>query len=384
MRRLVVLASLLVAVDTLLYAALTPLLPRFTHELHLSKTLAGVLVAAYPLGCLVGGLPGGVAAVRLGPRRAVVAGLTLFSIASVGFALAHGYGLLLGARFVQGCGSALTWAGAFSWVIEATPRSRRGEAVGTAMGAAVVGALLGPALGALAAEIGRAEVFLGVAALGAGLACVALLLPPAEGSQPSVAALGRAFANRRFLGGLAWMSLPALLFGVLGVLAPLHLDAVGWSAVMIGAVWTGGAALEAVQAPLVGRLSDRRGRLLPVRAALAAGTLLTIGLALGARPLVYAPLLLLTTLAYGILFTPALALIADGADEVGLAQGLAFGVMNAAWATGAVVGPLAGAAIANAAGDSLAYVISAALCALSLAAIRPRRARQGRILREST
>jgi MFS family permease len=350
MRRLVALASLLVAVDTVLYAALTPLLPHFTHEFHLSKTLAGVLVAAYPLGCLVGGLPGGVAAVRLGPRRAVVTGLMLFSVASVGFALTHGYALLLGARVVQGIGSALTWAGSFSWLVDATPRNRRGEVVGTAMGAAVFGALLGPALGALAAVAGRAEVFLGIAALGIALACVALLLPPAEGSQPSVAALGRAFRNRTFLGGLAWMNLPALLFGVLGVLAPLHLDAAGWSAAMIGGAWTAGAALETIQAPLVGRLSDRRGRLLPVRWALAAGTLLALGLAFGGRPLVYVPLLVLTTLAYGVLFTPALALIADGADEVGLAQGLAFGVMNAAWATGAVVGPLAGAARANAAG----------------------------------
>jgi hypothetical protein len=46
MRRLLILVCALVAVDTMLYAALTPLLPHFADTLHLSKTGAGVLVAA--------------------------------------------------------------------------------------------------------------------------------------------------------------------------------------------------------------------------------------------------------------------------------------------------------------------------------------------------
>ena len=68
MRRLLLLVSALVWVDTMLFAALTPLLPHFAHSLHLSKTGAGVLVGAYAAGALVGGLPGGAAAARLGAR----------------------------------------------------------------------------------------------------------------------------------------------------------------------------------------------------------------------------------------------------------------------------------------------------------------------------
>ena len=74
MRRLVGLVSALVFVDTMLFAALTPLLGHFEHELHLSTATAGVLVAAYAAGALIGGLPGGVAAARMGPRRAVLTG----------------------------------------------------------------------------------------------------------------------------------------------------------------------------------------------------------------------------------------------------------------------------------------------------------------------
>ena len=91
----------------MLYSALTPLLPHFVHEFHLSKAGAGVLVAAYAAGALVGGLPGGAAAARLGARRAVLVGLTLMGLASLGFAFAHGFWPLAGARFLQGVGQRL-------------------------------------------------------------------------------------------------------------------------------------------------------------------------------------------------------------------------------------------------------------------------------------
>ena len=91
MRRLLLLVAVLVFVDTMLYAALTPLLPHFAHELSLSKLRAGILVAAYPAGALVGGLPGGAAAAKLGPRRAVIVGLVGMGLASLGFALADSF-----------------------------------------------------------------------------------------------------------------------------------------------------------------------------------------------------------------------------------------------------------------------------------------------------
>src|SRR5947209_7579825 len=155
MRRLLLLVSALVWVDTMLFAALTPLLPHFAKSLHLSKTGAGVLVGAYAAGALVGGLPGGAAAARLGARRAVLVGLTLLGLASLGFAFADSFGALAAARFLQGCAGAFTWAGAFAWLLAAAPRERRGELIGTAMGAAVFGALFGPAVGAAAAYRAR-------------------------------------------------------------------------------------------------------------------------------------------------------------------------------------------------------------------------------------
>jgi MFS family permease len=377
MRRLLPLLAAVVFVDTMLFAALTPLLAHFTHEFGLSKLAAGVLTASYAVGALLGGLPGGFAAVRIGPKRAVLVGLTLMGFASIGFALADTFPTLLAARVLQGCGSAFTWAGSFSWLLAAAPRSRRGELIGVAMGAAVVGALFGPVVGAAAAIVGRTVIFTGLAALAALLAARTLLTPsPSVPESPSGPVI-RAFAHPRLASGLALLSIASLLAGMLSVLGPLHLASAGWSATAIGAVWLLGAALEAAASPLIGRASDRRGAFVPVRFALLAAALLTLTLALAGRPLVYAALVLLASTAYGLLFTPAFALIADGAERAGLAQGHAFGVMNAVWALGAMLGPVAAGAIAGLSGDWLVYVLATAVCVATLVAVRGSAAAQG-------
>jgi MFS family permease len=76
-----------------------------------------------------------------------------------------------------------------------------------------------------------------------------------------------------------------------------------------------------------------------------------------------------------VLFTPAFALIAEGAERSGLAQGMAFGLMNAAWALGALIGPAAGGAVAAATGDVVPFLVSAGFCAAALAAVQRARHR---------
>jgi MFS family permease len=375
MRRLLLLVCAVVWVDTMLYAALTPLLPHFAHTLHLSKAGAGALVGADAAGALVGGLPGGAAAARLGARRAVLLGLTLMAFASLGFAFAHGFWPLATARFFQGCASGFTWAGAFAWLLAAAPRDRRGQLIGTALGAAVFGALFGPVVGAAAALLGRGAVFSALAALAVVLGVWAMRLEPIPPEAPSISAWGRALRSSRFRAGLALMALPSLLWGVLSTLAPLRLADAGWGAAAIGGAWLVASAFETVLSPTAGRVLDRRGIALPVQLALAAGIVFSVGLALSPRPLAYVPLLVLAGGAYGVLFTPAFALIAEAAEETGLAQGMAFGLMNAAWASGALIGPAAGGAMAAASGDIVPFLIAAGLCAGALAAVRRARHR---------
>ena len=138
MRRLLALVSAVVFVDAMLFTALTPLVPGYAEEFDLSKTGAGLLVGSFGAGALLGGIPGGIAAARFGPKVAVVGGLLVLAVASFAFAAADSAIALGAARFVQGFSSTTTWAGALAWVTVAAPLSKRGEVIGTAFGAAVM------------------------------------------------------------------------------------------------------------------------------------------------------------------------------------------------------------------------------------------------------
>ena len=153
MRRLLAFTCVIVFVDTLFYAAITPILPELSDEYGLSKTAAGVLAAAYPAGTFIGAIPGGWMAARVGVRPTVLLGLGLMVAASIGFAFADSIVVLDVSRFMQGVGGAASWAGALGWMIGAAPRERRGQYIGTALAAAVAGALFGPVLGAAAGRV---------------------------------------------------------------------------------------------------------------------------------------------------------------------------------------------------------------------------------------
>jgi MFS family permease len=378
-RRLLFLVCAIVLVDTMLYAALVPLLPRYVDEFDLSKAGAGVLVAAYAAGAFVGAVPAGYAASRYGPRRAVLYGLALIGVASLGFAFAGDASSLGVARFVQGLGSALSWAGALAWLVAGTPRARRGEMLGTAIGSAIFGALLGPALGALAEGVGTRPVFVALSGLAVALGAWALRTPPAQAEQPSLAALRRATREPQVFGACWLMVLPALFFGVLAVLVPLELDSAGWTAAAIAAVFIGSAAIEMFIAPLLGRFSDQRGRLLPLRFSLTGATLVAVGLALADRPVFLVPLVVAAAIAFGAFWAPAMALLSDAADRIGLAQGLAFGFMNAAWGAGNTAGPALGGALADAAGDALPYALMAFVAVATLFGLQALGTRTGRV-----
>jgi MFS family permease len=158
------------------------------------------------------------------------------------------------------------------------------------------------------------------------------------------------------------MVLPALLFGVVAVLVPLELGRAGWGAAAIAAAFVGSAAIEMFIAPAIGRFSDRRGRLVPVRFALAGGAVVSLALAFTDGPAPVVVLLVAASVSFGAFWAPAMALLSDASERIGVAQGLGFGLMNAAWGAGNTLGPSLGGTLADAAGDALPYALMALVC----------------------
>ena len=344
LRLLFVVASAVVFVDTMFYAAVVPLLPTLTHELHLSKASAGVLTAGYAAGTLIGSIPAGMLAAEAGPRNTIYTGLFLMGASSLAFGLVDNIVLLDAARFVQGVG----------------------------------GALFGPVIGTHAQAIGRAPVFSAVV-LVAGALAFAVALLPAPSPQPPQPGPRRLFAELRRPGialGMWLVTLPALASGMINVLAPLRLSALGASAAGIGATFLIAAGAEALISPAVGDVSDRRGRMFPLRIGLAAAAVVLLCFTVSETVLVVAGVVVLAAVALGSFWAPAMAMLSDAAESRGIGLGYAMALINLAWASGQVIGAGGGGALAKATGDGVPFAISAALCAgtLGLMLVRPVRA----------
>jgi MFS family permease len=365
-RRIVALTGSIVFLDAMLFGAIIPLLPHFADTYELSKLEAGALLGAYGAGALLGGVPGGFLVGRIGPKRGVLVSLAVLSLSSFAFALADAPLALGAARFAQGLSSATTWAGALAWVAVTVPRARRGQALGTVFGLAVLGFVVGPVFGGVADVVGIRGSFVAIALVAAALVLGLLPVEPAPPEAPSPGAIGRALRDPAFVGGLWLNTLPALFFGVLDVLLPLRFDAAGHGALAIAAVFVVAGLVEVAVNPLVGRVSDRRGRLMPVRVALLASIVVAAAIAFVTEPLAIAVLAVAASISFGGFYTPGMALVADRAEHASLPQGIGFGVTNTAWAVGALSGPAVGGALADAFGDPGPYLVCAVLCALTL------------------
>jgi MFS family permease len=78
------------------------------------------------------------------------------------------------------------------------------------------------------------------------------------------------------------------------------------------------------------------------------------------------------SLGAGLCFTPALTMLAETTESGALQEGLAAGLSNMAWASGQVLGALAGGAVADVAGYA-APSIAVAIVLLATAAYASRR-----------
>ena len=125
--------------------------------------------------------------------------------------------------------------------------------------------------------------------------------------------------------------------------------------------------------PIAGRVSDRRGRMAPIRFGIAGAIVLLCLLGLPDKAWLVAALLVVGSAVVGVLWSPAMAMLSDAAGVAGIDQGLAFGVVNLGWGLGHTVGAVGGAGLGEAAGDTAAYLVLAAVCGATLVALNGRR-----------
>ncbi|MFB4274318.1 MFS transporter [Nonomuraea sp. MTCD27] len=163
-------------------------LPTIGTDLALDREALTWVVTTYTL-CF-GGLMvlGGRLADALGARRTLLAGLGLFTAASLVCGLAGSGGVLVAGRALQGIGAALLSPAALAVITTTFHGERRGRALGVWAAIGGTGAALGVLLGGLlTAGPGWAWVFFVNVPIGlALLAAVPAVVPPAAGRREPV------------------------------------------------------------------------------------------------------------------------------------------------------------------------------------------------------
>jgi EmrB/QacA subfamily drug resistance transporter len=104
-------------------------------------------------------IPAGRYADRVGRRRLFVAGLALFSLASLGCGLAPGVPALIAARTVQAVGAGLMVPASLSLLLAVVPPEARARAIGTWSALGALGAALGPVIGGSLVQVDWRLVF---------------------------------------------------------------------------------------------------------------------------------------------------------------------------------------------------------------------------------
>jgi DHA1 family bicyclomycin/chloramphenicol resistance-like MFS transporter len=265
-RRLTSILGVLAALGPLSIDAALPAFPSMARSLGVSASAVQLTLAAYLTGIAAGQLLHGPLSDRLGRRPPLLAGLALYTLASVAGALAPTLLILWGARFAQGFGACAVVAVSRAVVRDRYAGRDAAAVYSGRMLVAGVAPILAPLLGGLiVATFGWRAVFVMLSVAGLGLTLlVAWTLPESLAPERARPGLGdalrgaaTAFRDRRFVRmAIAGGASEAALFSCLSGASFVFIDRFGLSPERFGFV---GAAngLAIVFASLVNRLIVR-------------------------------------------------------------------------------------------------------------------------------
>lgn len=160
------------------YGAILPLVALSARDLGASVGLAALVVGLIGLGQLVGDLPAGALAARIGEKWALIGACLFDAVALIGAFLAQTVWTLAIAVFVTGLAGAVFSLARQAYLTEAVPISVRARAMSTLGGTFRIGTFVGPFIGAAIITVaGIATAYAFAAGMCLAAAALTALLP---------------------------------------------------------------------------------------------------------------------------------------------------------------------------------------------------------------
>jgi MFS family permease len=358
--------------------AKNPALPLFIRSMVVPVSTVGFIAAASTVVGIVVSLPAGILSDIIGRRRVILMGAVVFATAPFLYLLISSPWQLVLVRIYHGLATAILGPVAMAAVAD-TFEKGRGERMGWYSSATMVGRFLAPFVGGILIFgedfrwVYLADGFAGVLALVA-----TIRLPLAATTSGSMwEALKRergkyaqeiAFVFRH-LGILATSAIEAVqyfAFGCLETFLPIYLnEKLGYPAWEIGLLFTAQILAATFTKPVMGRLSDRYGRISMIVSGLTLGGITTGTMLLSSNYLVILVLIALSGLGLATVTASTSALVADLARSQ--SRGSALGILSSIMDIGHSSGPMVTGVLIGAYSYKLAFgIVGIGLIVVSL------------------
>ena len=355
-----------------------PALPLFVRSLGVSKGTVGFVAAASTVVGILISVPAGILSDLYGRKRVLLSGAFVFATAPFLYLLVRTPWQLVAVRMYHGLATAILGPVALAAVAD-TFEVRRGENMAWYSSATMVGRFLAPSVGGLLI-VGQdfRWVYLGCGVAGVLTMLLAIYLPLPQHGRLDVPRPRLQDSWRRLLDETSYVAqhsgilvtslvqaVQYFAFGFLEVYLPLRLIDFGWKAVEIGPLFTVQVLATALTKPIMGRLTDRLGRV-----ALIAGGLITGAAGVMLISLVNGYVLLLVSsglfgMGLAAVTAATAALVSDLAREN--SYGAAMGVLSSIMDVGQSTGPMLGGMVVGALGYAPAFAGVAVLLAATAA-----------------
>jgi MFS family permease len=343
--------------------AIAPVVALVAAGLGAGLDQAALVVALIGIGQILGDVPAGALAARIGDRRAMIVAAALACVALAVCALAPNLAVLGVGVLVVGSASAVFHLARQAYLTEVVPVVNRARALSTLGGISRIGIFIGPFLGALVLHVGdlQSVFWLAVGTTVAAAVVVGLARDiddrhPAARSRPTVTTRELVRRHRRLL---ATLGMAVVLVGAVRatrqVVLPLWSEHLGFAPATTSLIFGISGAVDMLLFYPAGKVMDRYGRLW-----VAVPSMLVLGGAIAVLPL--------TTTLTGVAVVAMVMgfgngigsgiLMTLGADVAPLGSRAQFlGVWRVFQDSGAAAGPLVVSAVA-AAGSLAAGIVT--------------------------